>query len=60
MTGRDIYFEFIAIGNSVKVTVIDSATATEVSVVGPATASKQALEQVALQKLKARLAREQR
>ena len=56
---RDIYFEHIAIGGSVKVTAIDSLTATEVSIVGPAGAAKADLERLALQKLKARLAREQ-
>jgi hypothetical protein len=54
---REVYFEFIAIGHAVKVTAIDSATAVEVSVMGPATASQADLKQLALQKLKARLAR---
>jgi hypothetical protein len=54
---REVYFEHIAIGHSVKVTAIDSATAIEVSVVGPATAARSDLERLALQKLKARLAR---
>jgi hypothetical protein len=56
---REVYFEHIAIGNSVKVTAIDSVTAIEVSVVGPARAAKSDLERLALRKLKARLAREQ-
>jgi hypothetical protein len=55
---REIYFEHIAIGNSVKVTAIDSLTATEVSIVGPVGAAKSDLERLALRKLKARLARE--
>ena len=55
---RDVYFEFTTIGASVKVVAIDSATGTEVSVVGPASAAQAHLEQLALQKLKARLARE--
>ena len=54
---RDVYFEHIAIGNSVKVTAIDSLTTIEVSIVGPVTATKSDLERLALQKLKARLAR---
>ena len=53
-----VYFEHIAIGNAVKVTAIDGATAVEVSIVGPANAAKSDLERLALQKLKARLARE--
>jgi hypothetical protein len=55
---REVYFEHIAIGNSVTVTAIDGATAVEVSIVGPANAAKSDLERLALQKLKARLARE--
>jgi hypothetical protein len=55
---RDVYFEHIAIGNSVKVTAIDGATAIEVSVVGPVHAAQSDLERLALQKLRARLARE--
>ena len=56
---RAVYFEHIAIGNSVKVTAIDSLTAIEVSVIGPVGAAKSDLERLALQKLKARLAREE-
>jgi hypothetical protein len=55
---REIYFEHVAIGRSVKVTAIDSKTAIEVSIVGPVTASRSDLERLALQKLKVRLARE--
>jgi hypothetical protein len=58
MTKREVYFEFIAIGQTVKVVAIDSVTATEVSVMGPASASQADMKQLALQKLKARLARE--
>ena len=57
---RDIYFEMIAIGGSVKCTAIDSVTGIEVSVVGPASAAQADLERLALQKLKARLVREGR
>jgi hypothetical protein len=55
---REVYFEFVAIGNAVKVTAIDSVTGIEVSVMGPSSAPQAALEQVALQKLKLRLTRE--
>ena len=55
---REVYFEFIAIGPSMKVTAIDSLTGTEVSIVGPAGAPKTDLQRVALAKLKARLQRE--
>jgi hypothetical protein len=58
--GRDglpgeVYFEFTPIGASVKVVAIDVATGTEISVVGPARASRADLQRLALQKLKARL-----
>ena len=54
---REVYFEFVAIGNAVKCTAIDSMSAVEVSVIGPASASRADLERLALQKLKARLKR---
>jgi len=55
---REVFFEFIAIGTTVKVVAIDAATGTEVTVVGPAGAAQADLERLALGKLKARLARE--
>jgi hypothetical protein len=42
----------------VKVTAIDSQTGIEVSAMGPASSSQADLQQLALQKLKARLKRE--
>ena len=56
---REVYFEFIAVGNAVKVTAIDSLTGIEVSAMGPVTAAQMDLKQLALQKLKARLKREE-
>ena len=56
---RAVYFEFTAIGSSVKVVAIDGTTGIEVSIVGPASAAQADLERLALQKLKVRLAREQ-
>ena len=53
----EVYFELTTIGRSVKVTAIDAATGTEVSVVAPAGAARADLERLALQKLKARLRR---
>ena len=55
---HDVYFEFVAIGNVVKVTAIDSLTGIEVSAMGPVNAARADLQQLALQKLKARLKRE--
>lgn len=54
---REVYFEFTAIGTTVKVSAIDGATGTEVSIMGPANAMQADLERLALQKLKARLAK---
>jgi hypothetical protein len=51
----EVYFEFIAIGHSVKVTAIHAASGTEVSVIGPASAARSDLERLAIQKLAARL-----
>jgi hypothetical protein len=55
---HEVYFEFVKLGNAVKVTAIDSVTAIEVSVMGPANAAKSDLERLALRKLEARLRRE--
>ena len=58
MTGpapREVLFEFTAIGNVVKVAAIDPATGVEVSVMGPAHASRGDLQRLALKKLNARL-----
>jgi hypothetical protein len=56
---REVYFEFIAVGNAVKVTAIDSLTGIEISTMGPTSASRADLKQLALQKLRARLKREE-
>jgi hypothetical protein len=55
--GRDVIFEFYRVGNSVKVSAVDTETLTEVSVVGPATASEATLRQNALRKLEFVLAK---
>jgi uncharacterized protein DUF6898 len=57
---RDVYFEFTVVGAAVRVSAIDSATGTEVVTMGPASASQADLQQLALAKLKARLARDER
>ena len=41
---REVYFEFTAIGNTVKVTAIDSLTGIEVSAMGPVSASQADLQ----------------
>ena len=54
---HEVYFEFIAIGNVVKVTAIDSRHRHRGLGDGAASASQADLQQLALQKLKARLKR---
>ncbi len=54
---REVYFEFTALGASVKVAAIDAATGLEVAVVGPASAARFDLQRLALAKLMARLSR---
>ena len=54
---REVYFEFTAIGGSVKVVAIDATTGTEVTVIGPANAAQSDLKRLALGKLKLKLAK---
>jgi hypothetical protein len=55
---RDVYFELIRVGGSIKVVAIDGTSGLEVSVIGPAGAARADLERLALAKLNARLARD--
>lgn len=56
---REVIFEYLPVGISVKVTAVDVETGLEVSVVGPSTASRSELERVAANKLRYMLARQQ-
>jgi hypothetical protein len=47
----EILVEFVAIGNSVKVTAVDPATGLEAIIVGPAGAARNALADAARRKL---------
>ena len=51
MVGKEIYVEFVVMGNTVKVTAIDSQTGLEASVIGPANAPRGALADAARRKL---------
>lgn len=51
----EVYFEFVAVGDVVKVTAIDAASGTEVSVMGPRDKADKELERIALRKLLKRL-----
>ena len=48
----DVILEFIAIGNSVKVSAVHVATGEEVSIVGPASAAEFELKHQAIAKLR--------
>jgi len=49
--GREILIEIVTIGAYAKVAAIDSATGTEVSITGPASADRATLEAAAIRKL---------
>lgn len=51
MAGREIFVEFIVLGNSVKATAIDPDSGLEASVVGPAGAPRTAMAEAARKKL---------
>jgi len=53
---REVYFEFVALGNAVRVSAICSVTGVEVQVIGPLGAARHDLERLALRKLERRLA----
>ncbi|MDC9701141.1 MAG: hypothetical protein PSN37_02785 [Alphaproteobacteria bacterium] len=55
-----IYFEHIRCGGSVKCSAIDAGTGIEVSITGPAIAPRDALESLALKKLKMVLPRKEK
>jgi hypothetical protein len=55
---REVFFEFTAIGGAVRVAAVDATTGIEIVVMGPASAAVADLKQLALGKLKARLAKE--
>ncbi len=48
---HEIYFEFRPIGKQVKVSAIDARTGIEVSIIAPASATRQNMKTVAQQKL---------
>ncbi|HEY0918716.1 DUF6898 family protein [Devosia sp.] len=52
----EVLFEFTQLGQQVRVAAIDVATATEVVVIAPLTASRLQMQNLALAKLRRRLA----
>ena len=55
MTDGEVYFEFVQLGQQMRVAAIDVATGTEVIVITPVSASKLQMQQVALAKLRKKL-----
>jgi hypothetical protein len=51
MAGREIYVEFVVVGNTVKATAIDPETGEEASVIGPASAAQSTMAEAARRKL---------
>ncbi len=51
LDGREIIIEFHPIGNLVKVSAMDTASLTEISIQGPATAGQVVLKRNALRRL---------
>ena len=51
-SGREILFEMIQMGNSIKVIAVDAQTGTEATVICPVTASEAQMKQMAMRKLK--------
>jgi hypothetical protein len=48
---KNIYFEFITIGNSIKASAIDPETSHEVSIIAPIYASKEYIKIILIKKL---------
>lgn len=55
MADGEVYFEFVQVGQQMRVAAIDAATGVEVIVITPVTASKHQMQQVALAKLRKKL-----
>lgn len=51
LQGREVIFEFYPLGNVVRVSAMDTASLTEVSIQGPATANEEMLKRNALKRL---------
>ena len=55
MADGEVYFEFVQVGQQMRVAAIDAASGTEVIVITPVSASKLQMQQVALAKLRKKL-----
>ena len=55
MDDGEVYFEFVQVGQQMRVAAIDAATGTEVIVITPISANKYQMQQIALAKLRRKL-----
>lgn len=55
MTDRGVLFEFVQLGNQMRVAAIDEATAIEVVVIAPLRASRADMQRLALAKLRRKI-----
>ncbi|WP_297108219.1 serine hydroxymethyltransferase [uncultured Devosia sp.] len=55
MSDRDVLFEFVQMGQQMRVAAIDAATGTEVVVITPLNATRLQMQRVALAKLRRKL-----
>ena len=56
MVDGEVYFEFVQVGQQMRVAAIDATTGIEVIVITPVSATKLQMQQVALAKLRRKLA----
>ena len=55
MADGEVYFEFVQVGQQMRVAAIDAATGTEVIVITPISANKYQMQQIAMAKLRKKL-----
>ena len=55
MADGDVLFEFVQLGQQMRVAAIDEATGTEVVVIAPLTATKLQMQRLAMAKLKRKM-----
>lgn len=58
MAEGEVYFEFVQVGQQMRVAAIDATTGTEVIVITPVAATKLHMQQMALAKLRRKLGEE--
>ena len=55
MADGEVYFEFVQVGQQMRVAAVDATTGTEVIVITPVSANKLQMQQIALAKLRRKL-----